>query len=205
MRMRLVALAIVLALVARAGLVLGLLVLGPHLESWLGDAIGAPTLTAWLWWTVQWPCSCSACSSRSRSCSTSRRTWSSRAGSSSRLAPWPRSSAGSSPRRARRLRGELRLVRQDVGNALGGDRDARLALDHERGAALRRRGERGGPTPRRGAGPRCRVGLSRRNQSLRRRFCASADPRAPCGSRASPCAGPGSLRTVVRTIARPCW
>ena len=54
-RARLVALAIVLALALSAGLVLGLLVLGPHLERWIGDAVGAPTLTAWLWWTLQWP------------------------------------------------------------------------------------------------------------------------------------------------------
>lgn len=54
-RMRLLALAIVLALAVSSGLVLGLLVLGPHLEGWVGDATGAPTLTAWLWWTVQWP------------------------------------------------------------------------------------------------------------------------------------------------------
>ena len=54
-RKRLVALAIVIALVVGMGLVLGLLVLGPHLERWIGDAAGLPTLTAWLWWGVQWP------------------------------------------------------------------------------------------------------------------------------------------------------
>jgi membrane protein len=54
-RKRLLAVGIVLALVAAAALVLGLLVLGPHLESWIGDAVGVPTLTAWLWWTLQWP------------------------------------------------------------------------------------------------------------------------------------------------------
>jgi membrane protein len=54
-RRRLVAGLIVVALVAAAALVVGLLVLGPHLESWVGNAVGAPTLTAWLWWTLQWP------------------------------------------------------------------------------------------------------------------------------------------------------
>ena len=54
-RKRLVAFAIVIALVVGAALVLGLLVLGPHVEGWIGDAIGAPTMTAWLWWTLQWP------------------------------------------------------------------------------------------------------------------------------------------------------
>jgi membrane protein len=54
-RRRAIALAIVASLVAAAMVVLGLLVLGPHLERWIGEASGAPTLTAWLWWTAQWP------------------------------------------------------------------------------------------------------------------------------------------------------
>lgn len=54
-RQRLVAGLIVVALVTAAALVVGLLVLGPHLERWLGSAVGAPTLTGWLWWTLQWP------------------------------------------------------------------------------------------------------------------------------------------------------
>jgi membrane protein len=54
-RMRLLALGVVVALVAAAGLVIGLLVLGPHFERWVGSAVGAPALTAWLWWTLQWP------------------------------------------------------------------------------------------------------------------------------------------------------
>ena len=54
-RKRLVALAIVACLVAAALLVLGLLVLGPHLVGWIGRASGRPGLTAWLWWTAQWP------------------------------------------------------------------------------------------------------------------------------------------------------
>jgi membrane protein len=54
-RKRLVALAIVIALVVGLTLVVGLLILGPHLERWIGDAAGLPTLTAWLWWSLQWP------------------------------------------------------------------------------------------------------------------------------------------------------
>jgi membrane protein len=54
-RKRLVAFLIVLALVASAALVVGLLILGPHLERWLGSALGAPSVTAWTWWTAQWP------------------------------------------------------------------------------------------------------------------------------------------------------
>lgn len=54
-RKRALALVIVAALVLAAILVVGLLILGPHIETWVGDAVGVPTLTAWLWWTLQWP------------------------------------------------------------------------------------------------------------------------------------------------------
>jgi membrane protein len=36
-------------------LVFGLLVLGPHLTRWIGDAVDQRTLVDWLWWTAQWP------------------------------------------------------------------------------------------------------------------------------------------------------
>jgi membrane protein len=52
---RLVALVIVACLVAAAILVSGFLVLGPYLERWIGNAVGYPSLTAWMWWTLQWP------------------------------------------------------------------------------------------------------------------------------------------------------
>jgi membrane protein len=55
LRTRALALVVVAALVVAAALVVGLLVLGPHLQTWIGDAVGVPTLTAWLWWTLQWP------------------------------------------------------------------------------------------------------------------------------------------------------
>ena len=54
-RQRLLALAIVACLVLAALLVIVLLVLGPHLERWVGGALGAESATAWLWWTLQWP------------------------------------------------------------------------------------------------------------------------------------------------------
>ncbi len=54
-RKRLVALVIVVALGIGAALVLSLLVFGPHIQHWIGDATGMPTLVAWLWWTLQWP------------------------------------------------------------------------------------------------------------------------------------------------------
>lgn len=52
---RLIALVIVVCLLGAALLLVGLLVLGPHLERWLGEATGQPGLTRWLWWTAQWP------------------------------------------------------------------------------------------------------------------------------------------------------
>jgi membrane protein len=55
LRKRVIALVLVVCLLAAALLVVGLLILGPFLERWLGDATGAPTATAWLWWTAQWP------------------------------------------------------------------------------------------------------------------------------------------------------
>ena len=55
LRKRLIALAIVLALALGSALVLALLVLGPHLEGWIGGALGSPTVVAWVWWTLQWP------------------------------------------------------------------------------------------------------------------------------------------------------
>jgi membrane protein len=54
-RRRLVAAAMaVFALVASA-LALGLLVLGPHLSGWIGEAIGYKTATEIVWWAAQWP------------------------------------------------------------------------------------------------------------------------------------------------------
>ena len=54
-RKRIVALLVVVALVACALLVVTLLVLGPHVERWLGTALDAENVTAWAWWTAQWP------------------------------------------------------------------------------------------------------------------------------------------------------
>ena len=54
-RRRLAALAIVACLLASMLLVLGLLILGPHLARWVGEATGEPSLTTWIWWSAQWP------------------------------------------------------------------------------------------------------------------------------------------------------
>jgi membrane protein len=45
-----------LGLVAVAvALAFGLLVLGPQLSEWVGDAIGEPGLVSWIWWIADWP------------------------------------------------------------------------------------------------------------------------------------------------------
>jgi membrane protein len=36
-------------------LVFGLLILGPALSNWIGDASGQKTLVSWVWWAAQWP------------------------------------------------------------------------------------------------------------------------------------------------------
>jgi membrane protein len=54
-RKRLVAFAIVGALVIAAALVVSLLVMGPYLEQWIGSSLDAERVTAWAWWTAQWP------------------------------------------------------------------------------------------------------------------------------------------------------
>jgi membrane protein len=36
-------------------LLFGMLVLGPHMVTWIGNAAGQKTLVAWLWWIGQWP------------------------------------------------------------------------------------------------------------------------------------------------------
>ncbi|MFN0156142.1 MAG: YihY/virulence factor BrkB family protein [Gaiella sp.] len=52
---RLVAISLVAALVVAAGLAVGLVVLGPHLERLAGSATGAESAVSWIWWTAQWP------------------------------------------------------------------------------------------------------------------------------------------------------
>jgi len=55
LRKRLLALLMVLCLVASAVIVAFFLILGPYAERWIGNAVGQPGLTSWLWWTAQWP------------------------------------------------------------------------------------------------------------------------------------------------------
>jgi membrane protein len=55
LKRRLTALLMVVLMLFAFTLAFGLLVLGPHLSGWIGDAVGLEALVAWLWWTAQWP------------------------------------------------------------------------------------------------------------------------------------------------------
>jgi membrane protein len=54
-RRRLTALEMVVFAGAGVLLVFALLVLGPHMIVWIGDAAGQKTLVTWVWWVAQWP------------------------------------------------------------------------------------------------------------------------------------------------------
>jgi membrane protein len=52
---RLTALAMIFFALVAFGLVFGLLVLGPPLSTWIGEAVGAKTVVRIAWWIAQWP------------------------------------------------------------------------------------------------------------------------------------------------------
>jgi membrane protein len=54
-RQRLTALGMLAASIAAFALVFGLLVLGPFLSRWIGEALGMEEVFGWIWWTAQWP------------------------------------------------------------------------------------------------------------------------------------------------------
>lgn len=54
-RRRLVAAALVGVLSVAIVTVAVFLVLGPHVERWLGGALGAESAVSWVWWTARWP------------------------------------------------------------------------------------------------------------------------------------------------------
>lgn len=54
-RQRLVALAMFGFLVVSFALAFALLILGPHLSQWIGDALGIGDAIGWIWWVGQWP------------------------------------------------------------------------------------------------------------------------------------------------------
>jgi membrane protein len=54
-RKRLVALTMAVVIALAALLVGVLLIFGPHVEHWLGDALGVEGALSWAWWIAQWP------------------------------------------------------------------------------------------------------------------------------------------------------
>jgi membrane protein len=54
-KQRVTALAMLVCVGLAVILAFGLLVLGPHLSVWVGQAIGARTATEWVWWIAEWP------------------------------------------------------------------------------------------------------------------------------------------------------
>jgi membrane protein len=54
-RKRLVAVEMVAVMVLAFALVAVLLILGPAISHWVGNAVGQPTLVSWVWWVAQWP------------------------------------------------------------------------------------------------------------------------------------------------------
>src|SRR5215208_1025661 len=55
LKRRITALAMIILLLVAFVLAFGLLVLGPHVSGWVGDAVGLEAVIDWLWWTAQWP------------------------------------------------------------------------------------------------------------------------------------------------------
>jgi membrane protein len=54
-RQRISAVAMVVVLLVAFALVFGLLVMGPALSGWIGDAVGIESVFKWIWWVAQWP------------------------------------------------------------------------------------------------------------------------------------------------------
>jgi membrane protein len=55
LRRRLIALGMIGCGLLSFALVFVLLILGPHMTSWVGAAVGNTTVVTWVWWTAQWP------------------------------------------------------------------------------------------------------------------------------------------------------
>ena len=52
---RIYAVVMVIVMLTAFALVFGLLVMGPALSGWIGDAVGFEAVLQWLWWVAQWP------------------------------------------------------------------------------------------------------------------------------------------------------
>ena len=55
LKQRIAALQMLACLLIALGLVFTLLVLGPEISDWVGNALGLETVFGWIWWTAQWP------------------------------------------------------------------------------------------------------------------------------------------------------
>jgi membrane protein len=55
LRQRVTALVMIALLAVAAALTIGLLVLGPYVSRWVGEAVGMESTISWLWWAAQWP------------------------------------------------------------------------------------------------------------------------------------------------------
>jgi membrane protein len=54
-RQRIVAILMVSIMLVAFALVFGLLVMGPALSGWIGNAVGLEAVLKWVWWVAQWP------------------------------------------------------------------------------------------------------------------------------------------------------
>jgi membrane protein len=52
---RLIALALIACVGTSVVLVFLLLILGPHVSTWVGSALGDTAVVRWVWWTAEWP------------------------------------------------------------------------------------------------------------------------------------------------------
>jgi membrane protein len=52
---RLIALALIACVGTSVVLVFLLLILGPHVSTWVGSALGDTAVVTWVWWTAEWP------------------------------------------------------------------------------------------------------------------------------------------------------
>ena len=138
-----------LTMVAFAGgailLVFALLVLGPHLVRWIGDAVGHESLVSWVWWTAQWPILIVGLLVAFAGILY--------LGPNDDQPRWAVLSLGAVVTIVlflvlsgafAVLRQPLRLLQQDLGIALGGRGHAHVAVAQQRRPAVRRGGERRG-------------------------------------------------------------
>jgi membrane protein len=54
-KQREIAIGMLACMLVAVGLSFGLLVLGPHVTTWIGGALGIERVIGWIWWTLQWP------------------------------------------------------------------------------------------------------------------------------------------------------